>query len=119
MLAEAIEAGHLDLERVDHSLLPASQPNLLETRGSVWGRILALRLAGVRAPRYRNMATFRIWLRDLSMSARIKSVGGTLTRIRRKRLYRRAPVVPFEPERPAAQPGGESPREPSATNRTA
>lgn len=96
-LADAIAAGHLDVERVSNDLLPASQPNLLETRGSVFGRILALRLAGVRTPKYRNMAMFSIWWRDLSMKARISSVGGTLTRVRRKKLYRRSPVVPFDP----------------------
>lgn len=112
-LADAMTAGCLDLERVGNELLPASQPNLLETRGSVWGRILALRLAGVPTPRYRGMATLRIWLRELSMEARVKSIGGTLTRIRRKRLRERVPVVEFDPVAYEAQASGS---DPSAAN---
>lgn len=97
-LRDARAAGHLHLERVDNDLLPRSQPNLLETRGGVWGRIVALRLAGVPVPRYTNMATFGIWLRTLTLSAKIRSVGGTFTRIRRKRLRHREPVVPYTPK---------------------
>ncbi|PSL04732.1 coenzyme F420 hydrogenase subunit beta [Haloactinopolyspora alba] len=76
----AVAGGPIPLDR-----LPQSQPNLASTRGSVWARVLTMRLAGLRAPRYRGMPGIRSWSR-LGTRAKISSVGGTLKRIRRRRL---------------------------------
>jgi coenzyme F420 hydrogenase subunit beta len=92
----AIASGALALEERGSEILPASQPNLLETRGAAFGRITACRTVGVAAPRYRNMATASVWRSELSMKARAQSVYGTLKRIWTKRLFRRRPVVPYE-----------------------
>ncbi|MCP3919074.1 MAG: coenzyme F420 hydrogenase [bacterium] len=93
----AVASGALQLERVSPDLLPASQMNLLHTRGAVWGRSLACRMLGAAAPVYRNMATGRIWLRHLSLKQRAQSIYGTFKRVFTKRLREPAPVVPFEP----------------------
>jgi coenzyme F420 hydrogenase subunit beta len=94
IVERAIAAGALVAEPVDRALLPASQPNLLLTHGSVWGRTATLRLLGLPAPRYRGFAHRRIWLRRLGPVAKAKSVTGTLRRVRRRRLAVRATVVP-------------------------
>lgn len=94
----AIEAGALELEPVSPDVLPASQPNLLATRGAVWGRTVATRALGVATPTYRNMPTFPHW-RRMSVAGRIRSFTGTVKRVVTKRLWRRRPVVPWEPER--------------------
>jgi coenzyme F420 hydrogenase subunit beta len=94
IVSRALEAGALTLERVDASTLPASQMNLLRTRGSVWGRSLALRAALLPAPRFRGMPTFRFWWRELTLRGKAQSTLGTLVRIRRKHLRRRAVVGP-------------------------
>ncbi|MEM7143316.1 MAG: Coenzyme F420 hydrogenase/dehydrogenase, beta subunit C-terminal domain [Actinomycetota bacterium] len=96
-IEEAIASGALDLEPCGSEILPASQPNLLETRGATWGRITALRAVGVATPRYRNMATASLWRSELTMKARAQSFYGTLKRAWTKKLYRRRPVEPYEP----------------------
>lgn len=82
----AIEGGPLPLER-----LPESQPSLANTRGAVWARVMTLRLAGLPAPEYRGMRSFRLWLR-LGTRAKVSSIGGTLRRIRVRRLREPEPT---------------------------
>lgn len=96
LLEAAVKAGALAARRVDPGLLPASQPNLLATRGAVWGRIVTSRALGVAAPRYTNMPTGRIWWRELSALAKIRSISGTLKRIVRRRLHRRQVIRPVD-----------------------
>lgn len=94
-LERAVAAGALALRRVDPSILPASQPNLERARGAVWGRSVALRLAGLPAPSYPEMDVRRTWWRALSWREKAQSVLGTLKRVRTKGLRRRRPVVPW------------------------
>ncbi|RMH72075.1 MAG: coenzyme F420 hydrogenase [Actinomyces sp.] len=101
----AREAGVVELVRVDDSVFPRSQPNLLDTRGSVWGRMATLRALGLPAPRYRGPDLFSTW-RRLGTRSKISSVLGTVRRIGRRRLLRRARVVPFEPRPPVRYPPG-------------
>jgi coenzyme F420 hydrogenase subunit beta len=91
----AMTSGSVVLERVDPELLPASQPNLLETRGAIWGRMVGLRLMGVPHPRYRNMATFPTW-RRLPMKKRAQSIYGTVKRVFVKRLRQKASTTPMD-----------------------
>ncbi len=97
ILRRAMEQGSVTLERVDGSVVGASQPNLLETRGAVWGRSLICRLLAQGSPRYRNMAAFPIWLRHLTFDAKLRSLLGTIKRVWKKRLYARARMKIFEP----------------------
>ena len=85
ILLAAAEAGYLRIEAADPSILPASQRNLLKTRGAVWGRLLGCRIMRVSAPKYRNMPLFRHWWRELSLGIKAQSVGGTARRIIRRR----------------------------------
>lgn len=94
----AIEAGYLDVERADPSILPRSQGHFLPVRGNIWARLWALRLFGAAVPRYVNMPMFRFWWRDLSFTEKLKSFPSTVRRIFRKRLRQRVAVVPFRPE---------------------
>ncbi len=96
-LAGAVEAGYLVLEPAPPEVLRASQPNLETTRGAVWGRILAARLLGVAAPRYRNLPLFPTWWRRLSARQKLSSVLGTWRRALARRLRARAPVRPWTP----------------------
>jgi coenzyme F420 hydrogenase subunit beta len=90
----AVQAGVLTLERVPASTLPASQMNLLRTRGSVWGRSFVLRTARLPAPRFRGMPMFRYFLQELTIKQKAQATVGTLRRIRAKRLREPAVVVP-------------------------
>lgn len=95
LVRAAVRSGALVASRVDNGLLPASQPNLLETRGSIWGRILALRLARVPHPRFRGLPTLRHWWR-LSLRDKLASIIGTWRRISRRGLRRAQPMVPID-----------------------
>jgi coenzyme F420 hydrogenase subunit beta len=95
-LAAAMEAGYIEATRISPSLVPASQPGLRRGRGAVWGRLAASRLLRVPAPRYRGLPMFRVWARELTIRERLRSTVGLVRRARRKRLYERHPVQPFE-----------------------
>jgi len=95
LLARAIEAGALVVEREDVSLLARSQPNLLRARASVWGRSLGAQLAGGKRPRFVGAPLFSLWWKELDLGAKIRSVVGAFRRVRRRRLDRPAPVEPL------------------------
>ncbi len=95
----AVEAGYLSVKRVSPQTLPASQMNLLRTRGGIWGRMLALALARAPRPRYRGLPTWRFWWSAQTWRQRLQSVVGTLRRVGRRGLRRRRPVRPFQPDR--------------------
>jgi len=85
MVEAAIAAGYLVAKPANPSILPDSQPNLLRTRGSIWGRIVASRMMGVPAPKYRRMPTFQHWWRELTLGQKVRSIGGTIRRIIKRR----------------------------------
>lgn len=91
-LEAAVASGALTAEPTDPARLERSQPNLLRTRGSVWGRTTMSRMLGVPAPRYRNMPTFPAWRDELTPKERAQSFYGTAKRILRRKLYRRRPA---------------------------
>jgi len=66
ILHKAMRAGYLTLRRANVSELNASQPGFLAVRGAVWGRVLACRLLGLPAPRYRGMPMFQFWWSELN-----------------------------------------------------
>jgi coenzyme F420 hydrogenase subunit beta len=96
-VAAAVEAGYLELETKTPDVLVRSQPNLLKTRGAIWGRILATRLLGAAAPRYRRMPMFPTWWRELTLREKVGSLLGTARRTFRKGLRERVPVREWQP----------------------
>lgn len=103
ILREAMAAGYVVTERRAPSTLPRSQPNLLRARGSIWGRLLTLRLAGAAYPRYPGLRLFRVWRFRLSWREKAQSIYGTALRIIRKRL------ISDERWRPCAAANGAPP----------
>ena len=80
----AIRGGALVASPVDCDLLPRSQPNLLQTRGEVWGRMLGSRLVGARIPMYRRLPSFRFWLTEVPWRRKLRSVLGAMRRCVKK-----------------------------------
>lgn len=76
----AIASGQLILRQGAPELLERSQPNLLRTRGAVWGRIAALRLIGAKVPVYHRLRTLDFWLSELTLTEKLKSILGTVRR---------------------------------------
>ena len=91
ILKRAVASGKIVLETSDPSLLPRSQPNLLQTRGKLWGRLWALRMFGGAVPQFQGFSTFRFWLK-LSMIDKVRSFTGTVKRIKTKRLNKRIKI---------------------------
>lgn len=110
-LERAIEAGAVVAQPASSSILPASQPNLLRTRGALWGRSLACRLVGVPAPSLRRLATFSAWRDHLTLREKMQSILGTWKRVVKKRLYARRPVsvTALPSEKRSDQPMGDPP----------
>lgn len=99
----AAEAGYIRLVSEDATLLPRSQPNLLKTRGGLWGRLVALRLLNAAVPAFPGYSFFRTWLRELTWSEKLQSFFGTVKRIHRKRLRHSVRVKRWAPERTRVQ----------------
>ncbi|MCP4903479.1 MAG: coenzyme F420 hydrogenase, partial [bacterium] len=97
ILKAAVAAGYVRLEKQDSTLLPRSQPNLLEARGSLWGRLMVLRRFGAAAPDYRGFRFFPFWMRDVSFKKKLLSFVSTYKRIGRKLLRKRLTVSEWSP----------------------
>jgi coenzyme F420 hydrogenase subunit beta len=97
ILEAAVKAGYIVVSSEDVSLLPRSQPNLLNTRGGLWARLLVLRLFGAAVPKYVGLRSFPFWLRNLSLKAKLSSFSGTITRVFKKRLRDRVDVTEWTP----------------------
>jgi len=91
-IERASKAGYITLETQNNALLPRSQPNLMQTRGSIWARLLVLRLLGAPYPQYRGFRFFRFWLRELKCVAKLKSFSSVLKRVSSKKLLNRVDV---------------------------
>jgi len=94
-LAQAAAAGFITLTQQDASLLPRSQPNLLNARGGLWGRTVVLRFLGAAVPTFLGFELKRFWWR-LTVKHKIQSFSGTWKRVFRKRLRERIPLNEFK-----------------------
>jgi coenzyme F420 hydrogenase subunit beta len=89
ILREAIEAGYLTLQPAGSDRVLAAQKNLLGRRHELFGRLLALRLLGIPAPRYLGYSLFSAWM-GLPLGRKFRTVAGTLWRALRRRWWTRA-----------------------------
>jgi len=96
MVRSAVDAGVLQIARVSPDYIPRSQPNLLRTRGSVWGRVATMRVMGLPVPQFSGLSIFRSWL-GLNAHEKLSSTGGTARRIIERGLSRRVPVKRWVP----------------------
>lgn len=97
-LQAALAAGDVIGHRVPTERLRESQPSLEATRGAVWARVATMRLAGLPAPRFINLPSWRAWWR-LGPRAKAGAVAGTLKRIRSRNLRQSEP----RPSAPVSQ----------------
>jgi coenzyme F420 hydrogenase subunit beta len=88
ILRAAIEAGYVDLKRVDLNALADSQVNLLGKRKAIFGRLLAMRLFGIPVPTLVGFSLFENW-RTLPLKEKLRSTVGTARRIITRRYYRK------------------------------
>ena len=91
-LRAAQNAGFIVLKQNDSALLPASQPNLMKTRGMLWARLIVLKFLGGAVPNYDGFKLFKFWLQELPLKEKIQSFTGTVKRVFRKSLNKRINV---------------------------
>lgn len=84
----AMRDGYLDLVPAEHWKLEKSQSGLLEKKGAIWGRRLAMKLFGLPVTRFDGLELRHCW-KLLSLKERLRAVLGTVRRILRRRIYRR------------------------------
>jgi coenzyme F420 hydrogenase subunit beta len=82
----AVAAGYLTVERATPDILERSQPELLRTRGAIFGRIWTTRLMGAAAPSYRGFPMWRFFRSELTFRQQAQSFYGTAKRVFTKRL---------------------------------
>jgi len=93
ILHQAVEAGYIILEPAESGCLAKSQESLLNRRRHLFGRLLALRLMRIPAPRFVGFSLFRSWL-GLSAYEKSRSVLGTIRRAVRRKWSREASAFP-------------------------
>lgn len=88
ILRRAAEAGYVTLKPIKADQVLAAQPNLLEKRHLLFGRLLAMRLLWIPIPRFQHFSLFRSWWK-LPFAKRIRTILGTLRRLLQRGLWRK------------------------------
>ena len=78
--------GYAVMERADPEILVRSQGNLLAKRGSIWGKILAMKAMRIPTPRLTGFSLFENWKR-IPMKEKLRSTLGTVRRIVQRKYY--------------------------------
>lgn len=87
ILRGAVRAGYLELKESSPDALVNSQSNLLEKRKSIWGRVLALKAAGLPAPVFDGFFLYENW-KGLPISEKARSFIGTMKRIFKRNYFK-------------------------------
>lgn len=95
-LQRAIEMYVLQAEPVDSDILQACRPGQAESKGTLWGRLVALRTCAIPTPGYCGFGLFHLWLWRLSIGAKVRSILSTFKRIYIKKLFRKRNMASIE-----------------------
>ncbi|HML74986.1 MAG TPA: Coenzyme F420 hydrogenase/dehydrogenase, beta subunit C-terminal domain [Anaerohalosphaeraceae bacterium] len=94
-LEQAIQDGFLSAEIVLREILPLCRPGQETMQGNLWARIQTLRIMRLPIPKYYGYDFFRLWISELLMKEKIRSVYSTIKRIFAKKLRQRRTIIPF------------------------
>lgn len=87
----AIAAGYIEAVPSGPAQVLSAQSNLLARRREIFGRLVAMTLLGIPAPRFRGFSLLRSWLR-LPLLTKAQTVAGTIARLLQRGRWRRRPV---------------------------
>ncbi len=104
VLSDALRDGYMHLERAPLHILPGSSPAQPNSKGMVWGRLVALSALGLPIPRYVGLPLFRFWLRNLSLPRKLRAFATIWRRVRERHLRQRQPVHGTSDVTSAARP---------------
>ncbi len=88
ILRRAREARYVELERIGPEAVIAAQPNLLQRRKEIFGRLFAMKLLLV-PPRCSRVFPFPKLGMQLPLSRRMRTIAGTLRRVLLRGLWRK------------------------------
>ncbi len=87
LVKAAMEKGYLHLIPAETWKLDGSQENLLKKKGSVWARVVAMKLLGMDVPKYSGLSLFHCW-KKLTPGDKLRSSVGTVRRVLKRGLRR-------------------------------
>jgi coenzyme F420 hydrogenase subunit beta len=96
ILSRAIASKYVELERIGSEAVVAAQPNLLQRRKELFGRMLAMQLFMIPTPSFPGFHLLRSWI-QLPLAKKLRTVAGTVKRILARGLWRRRPAFPVSP----------------------
>ncbi len=95
ILERAIHKGCIEAEAVSPEILPLCRPDQAAHQGGLWARVQTLKAMRVPTPEFRHFSLFRLWISDLSVLAKIRSILSTIKRVYVKHLYHRHNQTPL------------------------
>ncbi len=95
ILEQAICDGFIEAETVSPEILPLWRPDQAASQGGLWARVQTLKAMRVPTPEYQRFDLFRLWISDLSIRQKIRSVVSTIKRVFVKKLGRARVMVSY------------------------
>jgi coenzyme F420 hydrogenase subunit beta len=90
ILHRAIAAGCVELERVDHRAVFSAQPQLLQRRRELFGRLLGMQILGIPTPKFFGFSLIHCWIRQ-PLVVQLRSLVGTIRRSLQRGWWTRRP----------------------------
>lgn len=87
ILDGAVQAGYVVVEPRGPEVLVGSQKGMIQKRGAIWGRLIAMKLLGIPIPRYYGFNLYKNW-KDLTAETKLRCILGTVKRIITRQYYR-------------------------------
>jgi coenzyme F420 hydrogenase subunit beta len=91
IVRRAMAANYVQLTPATRENVLAAQPNLLQKRNELFGRLVGLRLFMVPVPHFHGFSLFQGWMR-LSLLRKARTFLGTVKRVMLRELWRRKPL---------------------------
>lgn len=92
IVRRAMAANYVHLTPAKPGNVLAAQPNLLQKRRDLFGRLAGLRMLLVPVPQFRGFSLLNAWMR-LPSSRKARTVLGTIKRAIKRGLWRRRPIL--------------------------
>lgn len=88
ILHRAVAAGYIKIKPSHTSKVIAAQKHLLQRRTQIFGRLLAMWLLFMPAPKFKGFGLLKAWLK-IPLMTKARTVLGTLRRLAQRGLWRR------------------------------
>lgn len=92
IIEQAVLDGFIEAETVSPEILPLCRPGQAASQGGLWARMRTLKAMRAPIPDYRGLDLFRLWVSELSIMEKIRSILSTIRRVFVKKLCRRRDI---------------------------